>query len=294
MISLTSTVLLTLASSLLTFVHPDTGTRADTVHFRQVFTDTAQGMFVTSDLAVDHRIRISLHGGPLDTAIVTAWLQADTVNRWLSMMDHASSIHEFALTGEPGGCEANDGGSPPADLVLGHSVVLASAIAITPLNVRGASVYKLDVMEADQNRTATFGVTERERTHLARVLRLALEAAHLLSDAELRRDGPLAIHHPERIPSSPIPAYPEELRREGIEGSVDACFVIDTNGRADMGTFRVKRSSDPDFTRAVRLALFRIRFTPASIEGHVYRQVVRQPFWFTLTRGGQRARGIRH
>jgi len=61
-----------------------------------------------------------------------------------------------------------------------------------------------------------------------------------------------------------------------------AQFVVDTSGKADMGTFKVLETSHELFSQAVRQALPRMRFFPAEIGGKKVRQVVQQPFTFAI------------
>jgi len=83
-------------------------------------------------------------------------------------------------------------------------------------------------------------------------------------------------------PNNPQPSYPSMLQSAGVEGKVLAQFVVDTSGKADMSTFKVLESSHELFTQAVRQALPRYHFFPAEIGGKKVRQVVQQPFSFTL------------
>jgi TonB family protein len=78
--------------------------------------------------------------------------------------------------------------------------------------------------------------------------------------------------------------YPDALRRAYIEGEVLAQFEVDTTGRADMTTFKALRSSHSGFTTAVRDYVVSAQFNPAMRNGQRVRQLVRQPFNFTLTR----------
>ena len=86
----------------------------------------------------------------------------------------------------------------------------------------------------------------------------------------------------ESDPSNPGPRYPDMLRSANVEGEVIAQFVVDTNGRADMSTFKVIKSSHELFTQAVKNVLERDRFRPAEIGGHKVKQLVQQPFQFSL------------
>jgi protein TonB len=85
-------------------------------------------------------------------------------------------------------------------------------------------------------------------------------------------------------PGSQGPAYPDMLRSAGIEGQVLAQFVVDTTGRADMGTFKALKSDNDLFTTAVKNALQRMRFLPAEVGGKKVKQLVQQPFQFSLNR----------
>ena len=86
-----------------------------------------------------------------------------------------------------------------------------------------------------------------------------------------------------QAPGSPTPTYPQTLQSAGIEGEVDAQFVVDTTGRADISTLKIEKSTNDLFTAAVRAALPRMRFYPAEIGGKKVRQLVQQPFTFSIT-----------
>jgi protein TonB len=80
------------------------------------------------------------------------------------------------------------------------------------------------------------------------------------------------------------PRYPEMLKSANVEGEVLAQFVVDTTGRAEMSTFKVLKSSHELFTQAVKTALGNMRFYPAEIGGRKVKQMVQQPFTFSLTK----------
>jgi periplasmic protein TonB len=80
------------------------------------------------------------------------------------------------------------------------------------------------------------------------------------------------------------PRYPEVLRSSGVEGQVIVEFVVDERGRAEERSLRFVRSDNPLFEEAVRVALRRMRFTPAEVGGVKVRQLVQMPFVFTLSR----------
>ena len=87
-----------------------------------------------------------------------------------------------------------------------------------------------------------------------------------------------------RTAGSAAPAYPGDLVKDGTEGSVYLRFVVDSSGRADVGSIEVIRSTHPAFTQAVRSALPLMMFTPAAVGGRHVRQLVEQNFQFRLTR----------
>lgn len=80
------------------------------------------------------------------------------------------------------------------------------------------------------------------------------------------------------------PEYPSSLRQDGVEGRVILEFVVNTQGRVDMGSVKVMESSNALFTASVRAALPGMRFRPAKIGGRAVKQYVRQPFSFKLNR----------
>jgi protein TonB len=63
---------------------------------------------------------------------------------------------------------------------------------------------------------------------------------------------------------------------------VDAQFVVDTNGKADIGSFQVKRATNDLFVASVRTTLPRMRFLPAENGGRKVRAFVELPFSFTI------------
>ncbi|HEX7938006.1 MAG TPA: energy transducer TonB [Gemmatimonadaceae bacterium] len=86
------------------------------------------------------------------------------------------------------------------------------------------------------------------------------------------------------VPGTTNLRYPDMLRSANVEGEVLVQFVVDTNGRADMSQFKVLKSSHDLFTNSVKQALAQMRFYPAEIGGRKVKQLVQQPFNFTLTK----------
>jgi TonB family protein len=86
----------------------------------------------------------------------------------------------------------------------------------------------------------------------------------------------------ERYPYSAVPEYPPELSARGVEGRVDAIYVVDTRGRVDTSSIKVMQSDDPRFTESVREALGQAMFRPAKRAGQSVPQLVQQRFSFRL------------
>lgn len=78
--------------------------------------------------------------------------------------------------------------------------------------------------------------------------------------------------------------YPAMLRAAQVEGTVLAQFVVDEAGVVEMSTFKVIRSDHELFSNAVRIALAEMRFVPAEIGGKKVKQMVQQPFVFSLSK----------
>jgi hypothetical protein len=84
------------------------------------------------------------------------------------------------------------------------------------------------------------------------------------------------------VAGSPYPSFPIDLRRAGVSGCVLAQFVVDTMGRADRGTLKLLAYSDREFVQSIWDVLPRMRFSPAELDGRKVRQLVQQPFTFTI------------
>src|SRR5688572_25982328 len=87
-----------------------------------------------------------------------------------------------------------------------------------------------------------------------------------------------------QIPCNTCLSYPDMLRSSNVEGEVLAQFVVDTTGRVEANSIKILKSSHDLFTNAVQQALRAARYYPAEIGGRKVKQLVQQPFNFTLTR----------
>lgn len=87
-------------------------------------------------------------------------------------------------------------------------------------------------------------------------------------------------------PGNGAPRYPDMLRSANVEGEVLFQFVVDTTGRVEMNNAQTKilKSSHDLFSNAVKQYLQSARFYPAEIGGRKVKQLVQQPFNFTLTK----------
>lgn len=88
----------------------------------------------------------------------------------------------------------------------------------------------------------------------------------------------------ERDPTSEGPLYPEAMLEKQIEGAARVRFVVDSTGHADVASFGVIEPAESAFVEAVRMALPRMRFRPASIGEKKVSQHVEQTFVFKITR----------
>ncbi len=85
-------------------------------------------------------------------------------------------------------------------------------------------------------------------------------------------------------PGSISPRYPDMLRQAGVEGEVLAQFVVDTTGRAEPGSLKILKSSHDMFIQSVKNALPQMKFIPAEVGGKKVKQLVQQPFTFSISK----------
>ncbi len=81
---------------------------------------------------------------------------------------------------------------------------------------------------------------------------------------------------------SAAPAYPDSLRMAGVEGVVEAQFVVDTTGRVELASFVLLESTHRGFTQSVQTALPGMLFRPAQLNGRKIKQLVQLPFVFRI------------
>src|SRR2546423_4621692 len=88
----------------------------------------------------------------------------------------------------------------------------------------------------------------------------------------------------EMLQDSPKPKSPSVLESSGIAGEVQAQFVVNSSGKADMDSFKVLKSTNELFTQAVKNVLPRMKISPAMIGGKTVNQLVQQSFQFAVPR----------
>ena len=80
------------------------------------------------------------------------------------------------------------------------------------------------------------------------------------------------------------PRYPDVLRRSKVEGEVLVQFVVRPDGKPEVESLKVLKSSHDLFTQAVRNALPQMRFNPARVGGKAVSQLVTEPFSFSISK----------
>ncbi|MGH7533400.1 MAG: energy transducer TonB, partial [Gemmatimonadales bacterium] len=73
---------------------------------------------------------------------------------------------------------------------------------------------------------------------------------------------------PVLIEELAVPRYAPVLTDAGISGAVSYRVMVDSAGRADLGTFTVLHASHPAFVSGVRDALTQWQWQPATSRGH--------------------------
>jgi len=87
---------------------------------------------------------------------------------------------------------------------------------------------------------------------------------------------------PEAV-SQVAPAYPAELRKAKIDGSVTLAFVLSDEGRVEEP--RVENSSRPEFEKPALDAIRKWRFKPGLKDGQPVRTYIRIPMRFRVASG---------
>jgi protein TonB len=104
-----------------------------------------------------------------------------------------------------------------------------------------------------------------------------------LAAAEPARQDAFDVADLEKRPepvSQAAPAYPPELRKARIEGTVTLLFVLDENGRVEEP--RIENSSRAEFEKPALDAIKKWRFRPGMKDGQAVRTYIRIPMRFRI------------
>jgi len=82
--------------------------------------------------------------------------------------------------------------------------------------------------------------------------------------------------------ATPVPEYPERLRKQRVQGTVIVSAIVDTTGRVEPGSIKVATTPHEDFVPAVHRYLKGVRFSPGRIHGRLMRVCVVMPISFGL------------
>lgn len=113
------------------------------------------------------------------------------------------------------------------------------------------------------------------------------EFATTLLGAGAEGGEPVDVSAVDQLPvmlAGPLPAYPDALRRAGVEGRVVLEAVVDTAGHVEPGSLVAVEANHPGFVAAARRAVAATLFRPARVHGRAVRVRVRIPIEFTLRR----------
>ncbi len=161
---------------------------------------------------------------------------------------------------------------PPA-----RQYIATNLTTLPPTNLAPISFDVPDRLPPIDARIGTMSVTEFSRAARDSAARPAEVSDEPYSETMVERQ---VMAHPGNAP----PRYPAMLRNAGVEGLVDAQFVVDTTGRVERESIRFTRTGHQLFAQAVTEALLRSRYAPAEAGGRKVRQLVQQSFSFALQR----------
>lgn len=163
---------------------------------------------------------------------------------------------------------------------------------IDPISVEGVEIY-MSMLTVPAELTAPRGLDQCGVIAVwSRPFRPAPKPAKTVTPVELALLVESAavftadqVDSPTRLErASYTPIYPDSLWRAAVGGQATVEFVVDRYGRVEMGTVSVVSASHALFGEAVRNALERSRFTPATRKGLHVRQVVQLPTRFEAPR----------
>jgi protein TonB len=90
-------------------------------------------------------------------------------------------------------------------------------------------------------------------------------------------DSPPALQNVAAVQAAMQREYPRILLDAGISGRIVAEFVVEADGSVDMGSLKVRESSNERFVEASRKVIERFRFTPGRYKGQPVRVLISMP-----------------
>jgi hypothetical protein len=84
------------------------------------------------------------------------------------------------------------------------------------------------------------------------------------------------------MPGSPRPLYPSGLAEQATRALVSTMFIVDTDGRPNLESFRALNTAAEPFIDAIRESLKHTRFVPAQKDGAPIQQVVQYTYDFGM------------
>jgi TonB family protein len=159
--------------------------------------------------------------------------------------------------------------------------ILGNAILVEPYAADSATIgYALTL--ADTGGAARTVLTDKSGIEeFLDLLAKGAIAAQTLTDAELKRQGPI-VEKPIALAKSVNFVYPRTAKLAGLSGSALVQFVVDTSGRAKHETITCLRATYKDFADAATAVVKTMEFVPATLEGHKIEQLVQYPIDFKL------------
>lgn len=176
----------------------------------------------------------------------------------------------------------------PQNLAIYQYDMPASVLEQFTRSMRRAASATDSLSRVRPERSASAARESRAKPAVQRAGSVALSAPERCSQASAMppieyRDYPAGTNldravQPPLLTGSPVPSYPRSAIGARVTGEVPARFVIDTEGRPDVNTFRLRGVTNPLFVQSVCDVLSRMRFAPSRVNGRAVKQVVDKTF----------------
>ena len=92
-----------------------------------------------------------------------------------------------------------------------------------------------------------------------------------------------AVGEKPQVVSAPPVVYPEGLREQGVQGTVVIQAIVDTEGRVEPLSVKVKSATNPGFVTPAKVTILNTRFLPARVNGRRVPVLIEIPVNFTQT-----------